>query len=116
MGFSGYTPIAAISLQEINVLWTSDLAGTLIDPTVGPLPVKMAFPLSSGNTNAPAQPVTWYTASWLNGTTIKGWVAQCLVGPSGVVTLAAGNDYDVWSQIQGAPEIPMVFVGVQHVY
>ena len=28
-----FEPIAAISLQEINVSWTSDLDGTSIDPT-----------------------------------------------------------------------------------
>lgn len=113
---SGFKPIAAISLQEINVLWNSNLAGTIIDPTVGPLVVQMAFPVSSGNINAPAQPVTWYAASWLTGTTIKGWVAQCLVGPGGVVTLNSGQSYDVWSQIQGSPESPKLFAGVQQVY
>lgn len=113
---AGFTPIAAISLQEVNVLWTSDLAGTVIDPTVTPLVVQMAFPVSSGNVNAPAQPVTWYTASWLAGGTSKGWVAQCLVGPGGVVTLVAGQSYDVWSKIQGNPEIPATFTGVQQVY
>ena len=112
-----FTPIAAVSLQEVNVLWTSDLAGTVIDPTVAPLVVKMAFPVSSGDVNAPAQPVTWYSASWLSGATIKGYIAQCLVGPGGgVVALVAGQSYDVWSQIQGSPEVPMIFAGVQHVY
>ena len=111
-----FMPVSAVGLQEINVLWTSDLAGTVVDPTVAPLVVQMAFPVSSGDPNAPAQPVTWYSASWLAGTTIKGWVAQCLVGPGGVVTLAAGTKYDVWSQIQGSPEVPKVFAGVQQVY
>jgi hypothetical protein len=113
---SGFTPIAAISLQEVNVLWTSDLAGTVVDPTVAPLVVQMAFPPSSGSVNAPAQPVTWYPASWLAGSTGKGWVAQCLVGPGGAVTLTAGQSYDVWSQVQGSPETPKVFAGVQQVY
>jgi len=113
---AGFTPIASISLQEINILWTSDLAGTVVDPTVLPLVVQMAFPVSSGNLNAPAQPVTWYAASWLPSTTVKGWVAQCLVGPGGMLTLTAGQSYDVWSQIQGSPEIPKVFAGVQQVY
>jgi len=111
-----FTPIAAISLQEVNVLWTSDLAGTSINPTTAPLAVQMAFPISSGVPAMPAQPVTWYTASWLTGTTIKGYVAQCLVGPGGVVTLTSGQSYDVWSKIQGSPEIPALFAGVQQVY
>lgn len=113
---SAFLPIAAISLQDVNVLWTSDLAGTVIDPTVTPLVVQMAFPISSGNINMPAQPVTWYAASWLAGGTSKGWVAQCLVGPGGTVTLTTGQSYDVWSKIQGSPEIPAMFAGVQQVY
>ena len=114
---NAFLPIAAASLQEVNVLWTSDLAGTVIDPTITPLVVQMAFPVSSGNIHTPNQPVTWYAATWLTGTTIKGYVAQCLVGPGGgVVTLTSGQSYDVWSKILGSPEIPAVFAGVQQVY
>jgi hypothetical protein len=44
-------------------------------------------------------------------------VAQCLVGPTGgVVTLASGSTYDVWSKILGTPEEPVAFVGQQPVY
>jgi hypothetical protein len=112
-----FAPIAAISLQEINVTWTSDLDGTVVDPIAGNLTVQFAVPVSSGNPAAPAQPVTWYTASWLPNGVGKGYVAQGLVGPgSGNVTLVSGQDYDVWSQILGSPEQPAQFVGVQHVY
>jgi hypothetical protein len=117
-----YAPISALSLAEINVLWTSDLDGTSIDPTgqttgQAELPVQMAFPVSSRVPSAPAQPVTWYTASWLLGGTGRGYVAQALVGPGGgVVTLTAGQDYDVWSRITGSPESPVIFAGTQPVY
>jgi hypothetical protein len=117
-----YAPISALSLAEINVLWTSDLDGTSIDPTgqtagQSLLPVQMAFPVSSGNPAAPAQPVTWYTAAWLLGGTGRGYVAQSLVGPGGgVVTLTAGQSYDVWSRITGSPESPVIFAGTQPVY
>lgn len=118
-GFS--EPVSALSLEEIPVTWTSDLDGTFIDPTGNTtgqplLTVSFAFPVSSGNLAVPAQPVTWYAGSWLQGGTGKGWLAQCLVGPGGgVVTLAAGN-YDVWSKVTGNPEVPVKFAGTLTVY
>jgi hypothetical protein len=113
---AAFDPISSDSLEEVNVRWTSDLDGTSVDPTTGPLTVQMAFPVSSGNPLQPAHGVTWYPASWLPGGTGKGWVAQCLVGPGGgVVTLAAGK-YDVWSWIQGSPESPKKYAGTLTVY
>jgi len=119
---SEYPPISALSLAYINVTWTSDLDGTSIDPTgqtAGQplLAVQFAFPVSSGSLLAPAQPSTWYAGSWLLGGTGKGYVAQCLAGPGGgVVTLSAGQSYDVWCRITGTPEQPVIFAGTQPVY
>ena len=119
---ANFLPIAALSLEEVNVTWASDLDGTSIDPTgqtAGQLllPVQMAFPVSSGNPALPAEPVTWLTAAWLLGGTGKGYVAQCLIGPGGgVVTLSAGVTYDVWSKITGSPEIPAKYAGSLSVY
>jgi hypothetical protein len=111
-----FDAISAGSKENINVTWTSDLDGTVVDPTVTPFVVQMAFPVSSGNINAPSQPSTWYTGAWLAGGTGKGFVAQVIVGPGGgLVTLAAGK-YDVWSQITGTSENPRKFVGVLTVY
>lgn len=110
------TAISSLSLEEVNVTWTSDLDGTQTDPTVAPLSVMYAFPVSSGDTSAPAQPVTWVAGTWLAGGTGKGYVSQCLVGPGGgTVTLTAGR-YDVWAKITGTPESPVRFVGVLTVY
>jgi hypothetical protein len=117
-----FQPISALSLVMVNVSWTSDLDGTRIDPTgqtagQAALIVQFAFPLSSGNYTAPAEPVTWYTGSWLLGGTGRGYIAQCLVGPGGgAVTLTAGQSYDVWSKITGTPESPAIFAGTQPVY
>jgi hypothetical protein len=119
---SEFAPIAAISLEEVNVTWTSELAGTSIDPTGATagepaLPVQMAFPVSSGNPAAPAEPSAWFTASWLIGGTSIGWVAQCLVGPGGgAVTLTAGLPVDVWSKVTGEPEVPARYAGTLPVY
>jgi hypothetical protein len=119
-----YKPIAALSLAEVNASWSSELAGGVIDPTgatqgQAALPVQFAFPVSSGNLNAPAQPVTWFTAAWLVPVNqpATGFIAQCLVGPGGgVLTLTSGLTYDVWSKITGTPESPVQFVGQQPVY
>ena len=119
---AAFAPISALSLEMVNVSWTSDLDGTSIDPTgqtagQAVLTVQFAFPVSSGNYAAPAQPTVWYAGSWLLGGTGRGYVSQCLVGPGGgVVTLTAGQDYDVWSEITGTPESPRKFAGVQPVY
>jgi len=114
-------PVSSLSLENIPAVWTSDLDGTTIDPTgqtTGQplLVVQFAFPVSSGNLLAPAQPVTWYTGSWLLGGTGKGYFALCLIGPGGgVVTLTAGT-YDAWSKITATPEVPVKFVGELTVY
>lgn len=111
------SPVAALSLVKVNVLWTSDLGGIVVDPTAGPDTVQMSFPVSSGNTLAPAEPVTWLAAAWLSGQISRGWIAQCLVGPSpGLVQLTAGQSYDVWSKITDNPEVPVNYAGTISVY
>lgn len=116
-----FKPVAAISLECVNVLWLSDLDGTSVDPTgqtsgEPALPVQMAFPQSSGNYSAPAEPSVWYTASWLLNGTGRGYVAQALVGPGGLVTLTAGLSFDVWSKVTASPEVPAKFAGTLPVY
>jgi len=113
---ASFEPISALSLQKINITWTSDLDGTVIDPIAGNLTVQFAVPVSSGLILAPAQPSSWFAASWLAGGVGKGFIAQGLVGPGGAVTLTAGVKYDVWGKILGSPEQPVIFAGVQAVY
>jgi hypothetical protein len=112
-----FDPISAASVEYVNIRWTSDLDGTTVDPTTGPLIVQAAFPVSSGNLLAPAQPVTWYTGAWLTGGTGKGYVSQHPVGAGTTgPTLVPGQKYDVWGYIQGTPEAPRKFAGVLTVY
>ena len=121
---TAFKPVAAASLAYVNITWTSELLGTVIDPTgvsAGStlLPVLMAFPLSSGNPLEPAQAVTWYAASWLLGSTAAGYTSQCLVGPTGeggLVQLTAGIPVDVWGSVQGVPEVPKIYAGQLAVY
>jgi len=110
-----FNPVSALSLEYVNVLWGQRTPWeTVADPTGED--VQFAFPVSSGDLAAPAQPVTWFTGSWVPGSFARGkYIAQCLIGPGGTVTLIAGN-YDVWSKITGSPESPVLFVGVLPVY
>lgn len=113
-----FSPIAAISQEAVPVVWTSELGGVTEDPRTAPLPVMCAFPPSSGSATAPAEPTTWYPASWVTGTTSRGFFAECPVGPGTTgPTLTAGQKYDVWSQIQVGPSNTVdKFAGVLTVY
>ena len=116
-----YRPIASVSVQDVNAIWTSDLAGDPVDPVESGFPVSFAFPLSSGNESRPAQPASWFDGSWLVPETggYKGFIAQCKTGPvaeGGLVQLAAGQAYDVWSQVLTDAGPVRQFVGVQQVY
>jgi len=58
-----------------------------------------------------AQPVggDWKSGSWETGAN-STYLARCLVGPSGTVTLTAGLYY-VWIKITDSPEIPVILAG-----
>jgi len=80
------------------------------DPTA--LTVQMAFP------SAGVAPVSgdWKTANWDPSYSSEPWLARCLVGPGGTVTLAAGS-YDVWIKIGGpSPEMPVQLAGSITIY
>ena len=112
-----FDPISALSPENVNVNWDSHFAGLEIDPTQAPLAVTMAFPVSSLNVLSPTQPVTFYTATWYTGTSVKGWIAYVTVGPGTTgPTLISGTTYDVWSQLHGTPDSPVKFVGQLRVY
>jgi trimeric autotransporter adhesin len=115
-----FDPVASISAENINATWTSDLGGAEVDPTTGPMPVKFAFPVSSGDELNPAQPATWFTGSWLaDAGRYKGFIAQVIIGPTalgGLVQLARGGKFDVWSEVDTGSETVRKFVGVLAVY
>lgn len=96
---------SALSLQYVQAQVSATAAGSPINPT-GDV-VQFAFPLDG------AQPSTWYTGSW-DGTSPRSngmYVAHCLVGPGGTVTLTAGS-YNVWVKVTDSPEVPVIDVGL----
>jgi hypothetical protein len=55
----------------------------------------------------------WVDASWASTSPRSDgrYIAQCLVGPGGTTTLAAGS-YSIWLKIIDSPEIPCDPVGL----
>lgn len=97
--------IYVTSLEEVPVTITTPVG---VNPTGDP--VYMAF-LSSP---PPSQPTSlqWNAATWLvNGTE---YIALCLVGPGGTITLTAGLWY-TWVKITASPEVPVKYAGVLQV-
>ncbi len=96
--------LSTASLEYVQVPMTARKNGAAYDPTADT--VQMAFVAGAGN------PSTWYTASWDTDatTTPVTYRAQCLVGPSGTVTLAAGT-YTVWVKVTDSPEVPVKRAG-----
>lgn len=96
------------SLDQVRVPVFAASGGYPVDPTS--YAVKLAFLESTG---AP-QAADWVDGTW-DTTAIGTYTAQCLVGPSGATTLAAGTYY-VWVQITGAGEAPVAPAGELEVY
>jgi hypothetical protein len=97
--------ISSLSTQYILVPVRAQSMGLPFNPTG--LTVQMAFidgwtPPGSGD---------WQTASWAATTTVNGaYLAQCLVGPDGTITLAIGT-YQTWVKVTSSPEIPVISTG-----
>lgn len=95
--------VAQISSQAttyVRIPVYADNGGVQINPTsysvnVAFIPVLSNSAPSSGD---------WKSGSWTT-TAQGGYVAQCLVGPSGgQITLTNGTTYNVWIQILANPE------------
>lgn len=97
--------ISAASLEYVRMLIEADEAGVPVDPTAATGTV--AFPLLG------VAPVIgdWKAASWETDArfTPDRYYARALVGPTGVIVLAAGSKYDMWTKISGlTPEQPII--------
>ena len=98
--------ISTASLQHVQVPVAARAAGAVVNLSSDT--VKMAF-LASGAAPGASD---WKTAQWDTDTRTQPttYRAQCLVGPSGTVTLAAG-DYVVWVQVNHSPELTALIAG-----
>lgn len=95
--------ISALSTTYVRATVSATENGQQADPTSGQ--VSFAF---TANDVVPASG-DWNTGSW--DTALTGeYLAQCLVGPSGTVTLAAGS-YDVWVKVSRGVETIVDQVG-----
>jgi hypothetical protein len=99
--------LSRLSLEYVKVPVSVTINGVAYDPHFDV--VQMAFPVRQ------AEPVAgdWKVASWETDGA-GGWMVRCLVGPGGVVALAAGA-YDVWVKITDVPEQPVRRCGVLEV-
>jgi hypothetical protein len=113
---SVFEPVAAISTEHISVIWTSGWPPGMEveDPSEYPGTARFAFPPTSGDQNHPAGPDAWFGGTWLP-TRAAGYLAQCLVGPGGVVQLAPGT-YDVWCELPDPAGPVRRFAGQLPVY
>lgn len=102
---------SALSLEYVQAAITATAMGTPVNPTSNPV----AFAFTVGT----AQPATgdWKTGAW-DGTQPRtpgnAYIAHCLVGPGGTVTLSVGK-YTMWVRITDTPEIPVVPFGLLHI-
>lgn len=96
----------ASALKYVRVPMSAQKSGAAYDPTADT--VTMAF------IAGPAAPAggDWKTASWdADASTYPPtYYAQCLVGPAGTVTLAAGT-WTVWVKVTDSPEVPVERAG-----
>jgi len=94
--------ISSLSTQLVQVPIQATYEGAPYNPTSDV--VQFAF------VQGPAYPATWFTGSWQ--TTVQGnYLAQCLIGPSGGVTVLTPATYYVWVQITDNPEVPVLTAG-----
>lgn len=99
--------ISTASLEYVRVPMSATSSGAAYNPTSDA--VQMAFLA----TNTAPVSGDWKTASWdTDSTTVPAtYRAQCLVGPSGTVTLTAGT-YTVWVKVTDSPEVPVKRAGL----
>lgn len=91
------------TLEYVRLHVTASTGGQPIDPTS--LTIEMAFPTPG----VPPVSLDWKPATWDTDTigSTTRYLAECLVGPAGTVTLAAGA-YDTYLRVTSLPEIPVL--------
>lgn len=97
----------ASSLQYVNVIVTA------LDRNPTTDTVAMAFTAPGVDPQAG----DWRSATWNTTVTLGAnqYMAQCLVGPGGTVTLPIGQ-YQYWVKVTDNPEIPQLPAGMLTIY
>ncbi len=97
----------ASSLQYINAVVTA------LDRNPTTDVVQMAFTTQGGR----PQSSDWKAASWDTAASvgINNYLARCLVGPGGTVTLTTGQ-YAIWVKVTDNPEVPELPAGQLAIY
>lgn len=100
--------LSGASLQYVQASILATVGGNPFNPTGDA--VQFAF---LTGTTAPTL-ADWKTGSW-DGAAPRppgnAYLAQCLVGPGGTVTLTPGT-YTMWIKILDSPEVPVINVGL----
>lgn len=97
---------ASTSLEYVPVPVTAMVNGSPYNPTNDPV-----YMLFTSTFDAPtAGSSDWKAATWTTGTTQGTYLANCLIGPGGTLTLTPGV-YQVWIKITDSPEVPIRYSG-----
>ncbi len=102
--------VSSLSTTYVKCRISATENGVASDPTTGT--VDFAF-LSEADEQTDPESGDWSTGLW--ETASDGYWGKCLVGPSGVATLAKGS-YDVWVRVTKTPEEVIDRVGVLNIY
>lgn len=98
--------MSRLSTQYVLVPVQAIVAGEAIDPTA--FPVQFAFTPIGGE---PAD-LDWHDGSWQDGTTNGLYLAQVLIGPENGGLALAPALYQIWIQVTGNPEVPVLQPGL----
>jgi hypothetical protein len=99
--------ISSLATEYVQQLVTQDMTPDITNPTTSA--VSMAFLASTANPGTS----DWQVGSWYTSPA-GAYYAQCLVGPTGTITLAPGRYYR-WIKIVAAPQTIILPVGMLEV-
>ncbi len=96
-----------LSTEYVNIPVSVTKAGVPYNPTSD----AVQFAFMPTPTQVP-QNADWQTGDWqtYTGNILYPYLAQCLVGPSGTITLGTGT-YVIYLKITDSPEIPVLVGG-----
>ena len=96
--------LPAATLEYVRFPVRATVNGAAYNPTAD----VVTFAFLTAELTQPTAP-DWKSGSWESGAN-GTYLARCLVGPSGTVTLAAGVYY-VWIKVTDSPEVPVMLAG-----